>query len=145
MLDSVSVISKCECRVPSEVFGVYIDTVERQFEAVVVHLSEVGGDGTETAEARKALGHDHVVGLLPVEIQGAGDAIVEESEVESDVGRRCLLPLQARIGQAVGPQILHVENRSRLCDVAHRGPRARTEVGQRDVRVFQRAVTVLTP
>ena len=104
MLNLVLIVRESQRGVPSEVLRVDVAGVQRDFKTGVGHLTQVGGDARETGEVGQALSHDHVVCALVVDIDATRDAAVDEREVDTEVPRRCLLPLQVGVTQTAHAQ-----------------------------------------
>ena len=143
VLDSVLIIREAECGVPLEVLGVDVAGVQRDFDTGVGHLTQVGGDAAEASEVRQALAHNHVVRALVVEVNATGDATGKNREVNTEVPRRGLLPLQVVVTQTADAQgIEHF-----LLGTASQIVGIETTVGQvreSQISVAERTVTVGT-
>ena len=108
MLDLILIISKAKSGTPFKVTVTDIDSVQREFKTIVLHFTQVGGYLTESAETRKTLAHNHVIGLHKVGFQTTTDAIVQETEIKSEVPGGSLFPLQVGIGQTVYTEVFHI-------------------------------------
>ena len=71
---------------------------EAELDPVVPHAADVGGDEVrQVAEPRDGHGEEQVVGQLVVVVDRAGDPLIGEPEVEADVDRLGLLPLDVGV------------------------------------------------
>ena len=106
---------------------------------LVLHVAGVADRLRFTHIGRNGHRHQHAIGLLDVVVDGERQSLVEETEVESEVGLLALLPLDAGVSRRRG-------FRTNLLDggiaeehvVAHRVQHGVLEVA--DI-----VVTVLTP
>ena len=73
-----------------------------QFDAAVLHDTHVAGRLGFTYVRRDVHGHQHAVGDLLEPVDGEGYGVVEESEVETEVGLDGLFPTQALVGESAG-------------------------------------------
>ena len=72
--------------------------VNRQLDTLVGNLTHVGRDGAEGIDiGRNGVVPDEVLGLLMIELDGTVDAVLEESEVDTDVEHTRALPLQVGV------------------------------------------------
>ena len=144
MLHFVIHVSKAETGVPLEVFHSHVLRIEGQFHTFVLYLSQIGGNLIETGERRKRTPHNHILGFYHIAFQRAGDAVVQETEVQAHVVGFALFPLQVRICHTTDFQVFHLFQIARSIQVTkHLGTDVKGSKCQ--IRVVNGTVSVHPP
>ena len=74
------------------------DGVQGDLDTLVGGLSDVGVGAAETGDGRQGHVHEEVLGTVPVEVEGTGEASVEHAEVNTEVACDGGLPLEVGVG-----------------------------------------------
>ena len=80
------------------VAGLHQDGVQGHLDTLVGGLADVGVGAREAGDRRQGHVHQQVLGTVPVEVDGTGQAAVQHAEVEADVAGDGGLPLQVGVG-----------------------------------------------
>ena len=98
--DLVLVVAQVETAAPREAVVVGAVVVEIQFHTHVAHIARVGIVTGALAGRRKHGRHgNHVLGGLQIPIEVHGERVVEEAQIESDIGLCGGLPLQILVAR----------------------------------------------
>lgn len=87
---------------PAEVAVLDIDAVDVDFKTAVSDFADILPLRTETGDVCEFLGKEKVLGILDEEVGGNVEAVVEETEVETNVGSCGAFPFQVLVGELLG-------------------------------------------
>ena len=104
-LDLVDIMAAVERHVPELALAQVAGIADGKLDAFVVHLTDIDeGGGCEARGTRKSGGKQQIVRFPVVHVNAERALAVEESEIQSDVYRLVLFPLQVRIAQCRLPE-----------------------------------------
>ena len=95
-------MSEGEARFPAPAIGIYVDSLQAYLHTAVQNRTNVGDNGAATCFERELNCVEEVRRNLIVEVNGAGDAVSEETEVKTSVPLARSLPREVLIYDSIG-------------------------------------------